>query len=54
MELLQGEAPACLTTDGARTVREAGARFASDLAGAAWAGFMVALDEQGRPARPGR
>lgn len=28
------------------TVRRAGARFASDLAGAAWPGFMLALAEQ--------
>ena len=39
--------PARLDTDDARTVREAGTRFAADLAGAAWARFMVALDEQG-------
>ena len=42
------EAPTVrLDTDDARTVREAGIRFASDLAGAAWARFMVALGEQG-------
>lgn len=41
------KAPTCLDTDDARAVREAGARFASDLAGAAWAGFMLALAEQG-------
>ena len=40
-------ASACLDVQDARTVRRAGARFASDLAGAAWARFMVALGEQG-------
>ena len=40
-----------LDADDARTVREAGARFASDLAGAAWAGFMLALAEQGERLR---
>ena len=51
MELLQDEAPARLDTDDARTVREAGARFASDLAGAAWVAFMMALAEQGERLR---
>ena len=37
--------------DDARAVREAGARFASDLAGAAWTGFMLALAEQGERLR---
>lgn len=45
------ETPVRLDTDDARTVREAGARFASDLAGAAWVAFMVALDEQGERLR---
>lgn len=39
--------PAYLDVDDARTVHEAGARFAADLAGAAWARFMVTLGEQG-------
>ena len=51
MELLQGEAPVRLDAADARAVREAGARFASDLAGAAWAGFMLALAEQGERLR---
>lgn len=47
----EGEPPIRLAADDARTVREAGARFASDLAGAAWAGFMLALAEQGERLR---
>lgn len=45
------EAPVRLDTEDARTVREAGARFASDLAGAAWASFMLAFAEQGERLR---
>lgn len=41
-----GAALTHLEVDHARAVRVAGARFASDLAGAAWARFMVALGEQ--------
>lgn len=51
MELHEEEAPVRLDTDDARTVREAGARFASDLAGAAWVAFMVAPAEQGERLR---
>lgn len=40
-----------LDVEDARTVRRAGARFASDLAGAAWATFVMALAEQGERLR---
>lgn len=43
--------PGCLGVDDARAVHEAGTRFASDLAGAAWPGFMLALAEQGERLR---
>ena len=51
MQMYEDTIPVHLDTDDARAVREAGARFASDLAGAAWAGFMVALAEQGKRLR---
>lgn len=49
--MVVGAALTPLDTEDARAVREAGARFASDLAGAAWARFMVALGEQGERLR---
>lgn len=43
--------PVRLDAADARAVREAGARFASDLAGAVWVAFMMALAEQGERLR---
>lgn len=51
MQMYEDTTPPRLDGDDARTVREAGARFASDLAGAAWVAFMMALAEQGERLR---
>ena len=51
MQMYEDTVPVHLDTGDARMVREAGARFASDLAGAAWVAFMMALDEQGERLR---
>ena len=51
MQTHEGTIPARLAAADARAVRDAGTRFASDLAGAAWPGFMLALAEQGERLR---